>query len=32
VFVVVDAKDDEIVDVDILTRDLYLEEPYEDYK
>jgi len=29
--VIIDAND-EIIDVDILTRDLRLEEPYEDYK
>jgi hypothetical protein len=32
VFIVIDAKDDGIIDVEILTRDLHLEEPYEDYK
>lgn len=32
VFVVIDAQNDEIVEVDMLTRDLHLEEPYEDYK
>lgn len=30
-FVVIDAANNEITDVDILTRDLHLEEPYEDY-
>lgn len=32
VFIVIDAEDDRIIDVEILTRDLHLEEPYEDYK
>jgi hypothetical protein len=30
--VVIDTADDEVTDVDILTRDLHLEEPYEDFK
>jgi hypothetical protein len=30
--VVFDLEDGEIIDVDVLTRDIYLEEPYEDYK
>jgi hypothetical protein len=32
VFVVIDPQDDQITDVDILTRDLFLEEPYDNFK
>jgi hypothetical protein len=32
VLIVIDSEDDEITDITILTRDLNLSEPYEDYK
>jgi len=32
VLVIIDAVEDDVTDVDILTRDLHLEEPYEDFK
>jgi hypothetical protein len=31
VFIVIDAEDEELTEVEILTRDLYLEEVGEDY-